>query len=102
MFGLTDDVCWRRGERARIVENNAHVKGHDRPLANSYDSISSKGHLEYLLPPFLENREHVAKKQEGAPAPFFKHKTKCGSTVLSPDFLRITATLQVTSHHITI
>ena len=62
-----------RGERARIVDDNAHVKGHGRPHANSYDSISSKGHLEYLFSPFLENIELIAKKQEGAPAPFFKH-----------------------------
>ena len=51
----------------RIVDDNAYVKGHGRPLASSYDSISSKGNLGYLPPPFLENREHVvAKKQQVA------------------------------------
>ena len=58
-----------RAERARIVDDNAHVKGYGRRHVNSYDSISSSGNL-YLLPVFLENREYVAKKQEGAPAFF--------------------------------
>ena len=56
-----------RNERGRILDDNAHIRGHGRRHANSYDSISSQGNFEYLLPLFLENREHVAKKQEGAP-----------------------------------
>ena len=36
---LLTAVYWR--ERARIVDDNAHVKGHGRRHANSNDSISS-------------------------------------------------------------
>ena len=53
-----------------MVDDSAHDKGHGRRHANVYRSISSQGNLGYVLPPFLENREHVAKKKEGAPAFF--------------------------------
>ena len=58
--------------------------------------------LDYLLPPSVEKREHVA-KQEAAPshAPFSKREKVCGTVPSAPGFLPITATLQATSHYVT-
>ena len=58
--------------------------------------------LDYLFPPSVEKREHVA-KQEVAPshAPFSKREKVCGTVPSAAGFLPITATLQATSHYVT-
>ena len=58
--------------------------------------------LDYLLPPSVEKREHVA-KQEVAPsqAPFSKREKVCGTVPSAAGFLPITATLQAASHYVT-
>ena len=102
-------VLGERGERDRIVSDNAHVKAHGRSHVNLNFSISSEGNLDYLLPSSVKKRDYVADKQEGARsvfstmnvvyvhALFFKRKKICGTVPSAAGFLPIKATLQASS-----